>query len=351
MIEKPLISIIVPCYNAEKYVEACINSVLIQNYENWECIVINDGSKDNTLELLKVFESKDNRIRVFTQENLGLSATRNRGIDNSNGEFLFFLDSDDILSNDAIETLVSSVENNDIVTGITVTSKINGENIYKVSQLYPPSEGNITFTNNQFEVLTKAMESALTPVAQNRLYKKEFIDKNDLRFKNGILHEDELWFFETMLLARNVKFINHETYFYRIDNQDSITKNVSDFNLESYIRILEHIFEKYAHNPDFKSIASWYMVYIKKIFIDFAIRDRLKLSEKIISRLESALHHCYIPVEQEQIILSKNNKIYYRALNKLSLQKFSTIQKYFFRHPINSIRKRYKLFVINNLIK
>ena len=77
MIEKPLVSIIVPCYNVEKYVEACINSVILQTYKNWECILINDGSKDHTLDLIKKIETEDDRIRIFSQENLGLSATRN----------------------------------------------------------------------------------------------------------------------------------------------------------------------------------------------------------------------------------------------------------------------------------
>ncbi len=338
MIEKPFVSIIVPCYNAEKFLEQCVNSVLSQMYENWECILINDGSKDQTLDLIRKFESKDERIRVFTQENRGLSATRNKGIDYAKGEFLFFLDSDDTLSKDAINVLISSFQNNDIIIGITVASTFSDDQIKKVSQLQHPKEGAIEFRNNSFEILRRTMESGLTPVAQNRLYRKNFIDNNNLRFKSGILHEDELWFFEIMLFARNVKFINHETYFYRIDNQDSITKNVGDRNLESYIRVMEEIVEKYSSQPKFQIIANWYSVYIKKIFLDFAIRERPKLSNHIISRLESALENCYLKLEDERI-LTKNNEIYYKTINKLSLQNFNTIEKYFFRNPINSLRK------------
>ncbi|MGA9213446.1 glycosyltransferase [Kaistella sp.] len=350
MIEKPLVSIIVPCYNAEKYMEACINSVILQDYENWECILINDGSKDNTFDLINDFETKESRIRVFTQENLGLSATRNKGINNANGEFLFFLDSDDILSNDAISTLVSSFQNNDIITGVTIASTFSNDNINRVSQLLHPKEGTITFENNHFEVLLRTMETGLTPVAQNRLYKKYFIDKNEIRFKSGILHEDELWFFETMLLAQNVKFINNETYFYRIDNQDSITKNVGDRNLESYIQIMEEILKKYSQHKRFNIIANWYAVYIKKIFLDFAIRDRFKLSDQVISRLDSALKNNYIPLGNEHI-LSKNNDLYYKTINKLSLQDFNTIQKYFFRNPVNSLRKIMNVFKISYFLK
>jgi glycosyltransferase involved in cell wall biosynthesis len=350
MISQPLVSIIIPCYNAEEYIEACINSVILQDYENWECIIINDGSKDNTLNIIKIFEAASHKITVFAQENTGLSATRNKGIEHSKGVFIFFLDSDDVLDSHAITTLVSAVSDNDIVTGITVNSKIGNKHIEKISHLYPPKEGNVVYENNHFEVLIKALESALTPVAQNRLYKKDFINKNNLRFKEKILHEDELWFFETMLLARNVKFIDQETYFYRTDNQDSITKNVGDRNLESYITIMEVIFEKYSKHLEFKVIASWYMVYIKKIFLDFATRERNKLSDKIIDRLEAALKNCYISLGNEKI-LSKNNDIYYRTINILSLKSYSIIQKNFFRNPINSLRKVYKVFKIKYLLR
>lgn len=350
MIKRPLVSIIVPCYNVEKYVEECVNSVILQDYENWECVLINDGSKDNTYDIIKKLELKDNRINVFTQENLGLSNTRNKGIENANGEFLFFLDSDDILSNDAISTLVSSFQNNDIITGIITSAAFSDGNLTRGSQLLHPEEGAINFENSDFEVLRRTMETGLTPVAQNRLYRKDFIDQHQLRFKCGILHEDELWFFETMLFAKNVKFINKETYFYRSDNQDSITKNVGDRNLESYLQVMEEIVKKYSQHKNFNLISSWYAVYIKKIFLDFTIRERSKLSDEIIVRLESALKDCYMPLGKERI-LSVNNQIYYKSINKLSLQSFTAIKKYFFRNPVNSLRKIVNVFTISYLLK
>lgn len=350
MIEKPLISIIVPCYNAERFLEVCVNSVLSQTYENWECILINDGSKDQTLDLIKEFETQDHRIRFFTQENLGLSATRNRGIDNATGEFLFFLDSDDALSNDSISNLVSNFHNNDIITGVISASTFSDSKISKVTQLQHPKEGNITFENNNFEILRRTMESGLTPVAQNRLYRTDFINEHQIRFKSGILHEDELWFFEIMLLAKHVKFISDETYFYRIDNQDSITKNVGDRNLESYIQVMEEIVHKYSQQTNFGIISKWYAVYIKKIFLDFAIRERSKLSDQIISRLESALKNCYIQLGNEHI-LTKNNEIYYQKINELSLQNFNIIEKLFFRNPVNSMRKVMNVIKISYFLK
>jgi glycosyltransferase involved in cell wall biosynthesis len=350
MISEPLVSIIIPCYNSEKYIEECVDSVMHQTYINLECILINDGSKDKTLDLLKKIETQDNRIRVFSQENSGPSAARNKGIDHANGEFIYFLDQDDILNNDAINILVSSYSNNDIVTGATMSFTFSNDKINRISLLYAPKEGNITFKNENYEVLIRAMELGLTPVLHNKLYRKDFIDKYNLRFKFGNLHEDELWFFETMLFARNVKFIDVETYLYRVDNQDSITKNMGDKNLESYIEVMEEIVDQYSQDPKFNIIAKWYAVYIKKIFLDFAIRERSKLSDQIILRLETALKNNYISLGQEHI-LSKNNEIYYKTINKLSLHDFPIIQENFFRNPVNSLRKILKVLKISYISK
>lgn len=350
MTEKPLVSIVVPCYNAAKYLAACLNSVVAQDYENWECILINDGSADETLELLSEFAAHNPKLKVFTQENAGLSSTRNRGIDLAKGDFVYFLDSDDVLSADTISSLVLAFDNNDIVSGITVNSTFADTRINRVSNLLHPNEGDVTFKNDDFEVLIRTMESGLSPVAQNRLYRKEFLDKNNLRFRPGILHEDELWFFETMILAKNVNFVNKETYFYRIDNQESITQNVSDRNLESYIKVMEEIVQKYTQNPRFGAVASWYAVYIKKIFLDFAIREESKLSSGIFEKLESALKANYVTLEGKHL-LSFNNSVYYRTLNTLSLQPFPIIKKYFFKNPVNSLRKIKRVLQIRQLQK
>ena len=350
MKEKPLVSIVVPCYNAAKYLAACLNSVVAQDYENWECILINDGSRDETLEILSEFAAQNPKLKVFSQDNAGLSASRNRGMDLAKGEFVYFLDSDDLLSADAINVLVSAFDDNDIISGITVNSTFEGSKIIKGSHLLHPKEGNVTFKNEAFEVLIRTMENGLSPVAQNRLYRREFLKKHRVRFKPGILHEDELWFFETILMARSVKFVNKETYFYRIDNQGSITQNVSDRNLDSYIKVMEEIVQKYARNPRFGTVAAWYAVYIKKIFLDFAIREESKLSSGIFERLESALKESYVSLDGKNL-LSFNNSLYYRTLNTLSLQPFPVIKKYFFKNPVNSLRKIKRVLQIRQLQK
>ena len=113
---------------------------------------------------------------------------------------------------------------------------------------------------------------------------------------------------------------------------------------------MEEIIEKYSKHKHFSTIAIWYAVYIKKIFLDFAIRDRCKLSDEVILKLESALKNSYIALGKERV-LSKNNEIYYKTINKLSLQDFSIIQKYFFRNPVNSLRKIKNVLTISYFLK
>jgi len=350
--KKPLISIIIPCYNSEKYLSVCLKSVINQTYENWECLLINDGSKDNTLAVLEEFSSSNKKFKVFSQQNKGLSATRNLGIENATGDYLFFLDSDDLLIENSLQKLANEVDDeNDIITGITVT--VNGENLEKISQLKHPKEGLVRFNNDKQEVLITTMEYGLSPVAQNRLYKRQFLEKYNLRFRNGLLHEDELWFFETMFLAKKVMFINDETYLYRTDNSESITKNIGEKNLNSYLEILETVYlNYYINNQDFykRAVFERYLQYLKKLIIDFSIREKAKLTDESFLKLEEMLKKVHTNSDQ-LTLLSRKNEDYYKALNKLSLFDFKTIEKYFFKNPMNSIRKQYKLLQIKYLLK
>ncbi len=350
MSKKTLISIILPCYNVEEFVEECLQSISAQTYIHWECIIINDGSTDKTEEIIKKIIERDERFSLISRENKGLSATRNEGMQKAKGSFIFFADSDDTLPKGALEKLMtnSSKDSYDIVTGITATVEFKIKT--DISQLQHPKEGNIVFSNNNQDILKRTVEKGLSPVAQNRLYRREFLVKNELRFEGGIFHEDELWFFETMLKAKKVKFINDTTYFYRIDNEHSITKKAGDKNLDSYCKITEIIFQKYVRNPYFSGVAEWYLLYLKKLIIDFAIREEHRITPQSLRNFEKTMRETYHnPVSKNWI--SKSDESYYMALNKISVFPLEKMKKYFFKNPVNSIRKKYKLFKIKYLLK
>ncbi len=110
---KPLISIIVPVFNSEKYISRCINSILEQTYGNFELIIINDGSKDKSLKICEEYQKKDRRIKVFNQENKGQAFARNVGLDNAKGEYISFIDSDDYVHSRFLEYLYNALISSD----------------------------------------------------------------------------------------------------------------------------------------------------------------------------------------------------------------------------------------------
>ena len=122
MQDQPSVTILIPCYNGAKFLEACLNSCLSQTYSNIEIIVINDGSTDNSLEILNQYASNHSNIKVYSQENQGLAETRNRLIEYTNGEYFFFLDADDLIPDNAIENLYNGSDNgnNYLVVGRTM---------------------------------------------------------------------------------------------------------------------------------------------------------------------------------------------------------------------------------------
>ena len=112
-----LVSIIVPVYNAEKYIKNCVLSILNQDYKNIELILVNDGSKDNSYNICKQLAEKDNRIRLFNKENGGTSSARNYGLDNAKGEYVCFIDSDDFACPNYVTTLLAATQNADMGIG------------------------------------------------------------------------------------------------------------------------------------------------------------------------------------------------------------------------------------------
>lgn len=180
-----IVSVIIPAYNTKKYIAKCLDSTINQTYTNLEIIVIDDGSPDELFRLVEKYKAKDNRIKLYRQDNKGLSGARNKGIENSTGEYILFLDSDDWLERDSIKRLVENIYNNksDIVmpdryTEVGMDGKKQEENL---------------FTN--YEQFTEPREFAVNIMigkgrgwrATSVLYKNDIIKKIILNFLLDIL--------------------------------------------------------------------------------------------------------------------------------------------------------------------
>ena len=254
------ISIIIPIYNVAPYVERCLYSALNQSYEDIELVLVDDCGTDNSMNIVSEVVEKyvgNKKILLFKYEhNLGLSAARNTGIKNATGDYLLFLDSDDEIPLNAVELLLEATnENPDFVIG---NIKVLGSD--KFSFYFSIPSGVIQ--GNEL-ILDSFIKDKWYSMAVNKLIKKEFLLNHHLFFKEGILHEDELWSFILATKANKMSVVKDYTYHYYIRN-DSITGKISIRNYESNAIILcekKKIIDE-INNVDFHS-------YMMEKIVDF----------------------------------------------------------------------------------
>ncbi len=235
-------SIIIPVYNVEKQLEQCLNSVLSQTFTDYEVICVNDGSSDGSLMILNDFAEKDIRIKIIDKENGGLSDARNTGIKAAKGDYLFLLDSDDWIVENALEILNKNIENQDFIA-------FNGKRFFEDGRTEAPDEG-ISEQKiigweyyNKYALKSRKFHFVCTVL---RLYRREFLLENELFFKKGIYHEDNLFTPVCCYYAKNVKVIPDVLYIYRI-REGSITQQPNNhlkriFDNVRICNILGHFF-------------------------------------------------------------------------------------------------------------
>lgn len=231
------VSIIIPIYNTEKYLEECLNSVVNQTYKNLEIILINDGSKDNSLKICRQYETIDNRIIVIDKENSGVSNTRNVGIQASTGEFITFVDSDDWLELDAIETMVNCINKHNVDV-VRTNFAINNE----VGKIPKKLEGKIDKEKIN-ELLYYFLNAEIPAYMCLFLIKREIIIENNLKLnENLVMMEDTLFFVNLVQYVNSIYVLNKKTYNYRI-YQDSSSNSIKrvEKNIKSVLKVNEEI--------------------------------------------------------------------------------------------------------------
>ncbi len=230
----PLVSIIVPVYNAEKYLNRCIDSILSQTMTDFELLLIDDGSKDNSGRICDEYAEKDARVRVFHKPNGGVSSARNLGLDNAKGKWITFVDADDRCSCDYLEHLLSKVDDDtDLIISYAVICDSTGEK----AEVYP--EYRVNATNFERLFVDSDMHWHTSPWA--KLYRASIIYENSLRF-NEMMHigEDADFLFSFMLITDKIYVSSDTDYYYTCDVSGSLTKRINtiDSEIASYRTIL-----------------------------------------------------------------------------------------------------------------
>lgn len=242
-------SIILPVYNKEEFVAQAIESVLNQEYKNLELIVINDGSTDNSLYICEGYKHQDARVTIINQENSGLSKSRNVGIEKSNGKYIIFLDADDYLEKNCLSTFINyeeEIEDIFICSFKRIFPNGNSRIFNRFKNLYPKVNGSgQLILKEMYE--TNIYESSVW----TNIYGREFINKNNLFFTNGLIHEDEEWLIKALLIAKRVKVLDMILYNTRAGVQNSIINSINYKKNISKILISDNIL-KFISNVKFE---------------------------------------------------------------------------------------------------
>ncbi|HCN49048.1 MAG TPA: glycosyl transferase family 2 [Chryseobacterium sp.] len=277
------VSIIVPVYNVENYLTKCLDSLIGQSLQDIEIIVVNDGSKDRSEEIIRQYAQKyPGKIKAFSKENGGLSDARNFGIDRATGDYIGFVDSDDYVTEVMFEEMFLLAEKHGAKMVICNIQKVdeNGKVIQKLTQLPNMSE-NINLENH-FSVF-----SDVSYFACNKLFKKELFDQK--RFKKGVHFEDIQLIPQLLLECETIAQTQNYHYQY-FERTDSITKTHTEKGLDMLkaVKDVEEVFtgSKYAHKKEelknfqiFEGVYSFlaYLAFVKKEELFYKMSDQLSV--------------------------------------------------------------------------
>ena len=259
------ISIIVPVYNAEKYIKKCMDSLVKQSKKELEFIIVNDGSTDHSEKIIQSYQ--DARIKYFKNKNQGIGKTRNFGIKEATGEYITFLDSDDYLPNDAIDNLYKLAQKNKldlVVSDYYVDNKnIKSEKIKSFPITNVKKNPNLIFDIN------------LAP--WNKLYKKELIE--NIKFEENLKYEDAPFVIESIIKAKRIGKLDKETYYYVVNPNSETT--IRDERIFDIFKILD-IIGRLVENK--KELTEVYKTLCIRIICNYNIQQRYQKKLKTANR-------------------------------------------------------------------
>ena len=312
------ISIIIPIYNVALYIADCLRSVIRQTYDGpLECVLVDDCGTDNSVgiaqKIIAEYEGPIDFRVVHHERNKGLSAARNTGMKDARGDCLFFLDSDDWISDDCIEKLTQPLQQKefDIVVGNYETV---GELPYQLELSLPEGayrEQRITHT---------FCNGGVYVMAVNKLYSKEFLAKNQLMFEEGKVHEDEILAFELSCLEKSFYVVKAVTYYYRIRENSIATNKDRSKKLERYIGVFQCIKEKVKRYEKVDGIYDHYLFFIRRVFRWISWLD---LDEELVRFADEQTEGFLEEIPSLFCMKEKSNRLaYFACKNKQTYSRF-----------------------------
>lgn len=322
------ISVVIPVYNVESYLERCLSSVINQTLEDIEIICINDGSTDNSLDILNHYAEKDSRIKIFSFENAGLGPSRNRGIDRANGEYIAFLDSDDWLDLTFCEEIYKTASKNkaDLVlfNAIEEYGDHKRERIYFPKKLLKDDESVFDYRRCPLLLLNSFF------TAWSKLYNLEFLKENNIIFPDS-LFEDMEFHVESYLKAKRVCYNSKIFYHYRKDNPKSIMNSLKGDDSFCIFDIIDNIENHLKDNGVMNAYKHYFIQFKISQLKQVLIRVPEDFKEKFFKLIKNEFLQLDVSSLDLEKLPSEISKFYIFVLNSKNYDSF-----FAFNSSINS---------------
>ena len=324
-----LVSVIIPVYNVKNYLIRCLESIIRQSYTNLEIICINDGSTDGSERILEEFSKKDDRIKIIHQENKGLSAARNTGLDYVHGEYISFVDSDDYLSTDCYSLCIPLFKNDvDVIYfSANVVAELGGVKLKTDDYYYQVHH------ENKIKV-SPAILKKENVAAWNKIYKTDIIKKNNLLFPVGLLYEDAEFYWKYMSFVDCAYFTKMPLYNY-IRRPDSIMSKTfagSDRTID-HLKIMDHLFAFWFGRSEFYVFVKMIGAALFEEYFWFAYRHCTFEKKNSIIELANSIVNKY-----NLSALYPNNSLINNIVTK-KLYKYHEINEYHIAQKLFSVKK------------
>ena len=262
-----LVSVVIPVYNVERFLEECVGSVLKQSFQNYEIILVDDGSNDNSSTLCDELQKRDNRISVIHRKNGGLSAARNTGLRAAKGEFVYFLDSDDWIKKETLKELVDTAksDNADVVffdAFVFFTDCEPDPNVYKYER-----EKKYETKTGQAQLIDLLETDEYRTAVPLMLFRRKYLIDNDIWFREGVLHEDELFTFLIYYANGTVAHCHEEYYARRMRAASIMTASSMLARYDSMYKIYFELSDMYGYGKIEGEAADLYLARIARSVI------------------------------------------------------------------------------------
>lgn len=245
MIKSEKVSIILPVYNAQLYLDECLNSIVNQDYSIFEVIMINDGSTDRSLDICRKFCSRDNRFSLYSQVNKGVSYTRNFGLTKASGKYIYFMDADDVIRHNTLSTLIELINSNHSELAMCSFDELIHGNLRKNFSF----DGSIKIFTNIQTMEQICLNNKIQGYLWNKLFLREYI--LNIKFEENIkICEDQLFCLEYIKKIKTVSYVDMSLYSYRLNPKSAVNSpfNVNKISrIEAYDKIIE-ILKSYDDN-------------------------------------------------------------------------------------------------------